>query len=317
MIAADGGVDRALALGLHVDVAIGDFDSVSAAGLAAAEAAGARIERHPAAKDATDLELALDAAIALAPARVLVIGAPAAGSTTCSARSCCSVTSATQVPTVDAYLGGIAAHVIRGSRTLTGRPGELLSLLPLHGPAAGVTTTGLEYPLRGETLPAGHEPRRLERLRRRGGAGHGRPRLPAGHPTRARAGGILVTRWHKVVGVLAVVDGRSRRRLRRLGRGESKEVVLVTHDSFAIPKDVKAAFEQESGLKLTILQGGDAGEMLNRALLTEGEPAGRRALRGRQQPALAGGRGRDCSSHTSRPGSTEVDGRYRLDPTSA
>ena len=74
VIAADGGVDRALALGLHVDLAIGDFDSVTPAGLAAAEAAGARVERHPAAKDATDLELALDAAIALGPARIVVVG---------------------------------------------------------------------------------------------------------------------------------------------------------------------------------------------------------------------------------------------------
>ena len=32
------------------------------------------IERHPAAKDATDLELALDAAIALEPARIVVVG---------------------------------------------------------------------------------------------------------------------------------------------------------------------------------------------------------------------------------------------------
>ncbi len=34
VIAADGGVDRALALGLHVDMAVGDFDSVTEAGLA-------------------------------------------------------------------------------------------------------------------------------------------------------------------------------------------------------------------------------------------------------------------------------------------
>ena len=53
-----------------------------------------------------------------------------------------------------------------------------------------------------------------------------------------------------------------------------KEVVLVTHDSFVIPKAVKAAFEQESGLALRILQGGDAGEMVNRALLTKGNPQG-------------------------------------------
>ncbi len=58
------------------------------------------------------------------------------------------------------------------------------------------------------------------------------------------------------------------------GNARSREVVLVTHDSFAIPKQVKAAFEQESGLKLRILQGGDAGETVNRALLTKGNPQG-------------------------------------------
>ena len=52
------------------------------------------------------------------------------------------------------------------------------------------------------------------------------------------------------------------------------QVVLVTHDSFAVSKDVKAAFEQETGLTLKILQGGDAGEAVNRALLTAGNPQG-------------------------------------------
>ena len=58
------------------------------------------------------------------------------------------------------------------------------------------------------------------------------------------------------------------------GGSTPDEVVLVTHDSFAISKDVKAAFERESGLSLRILQGGDANEMLNRALLTAGDPQG-------------------------------------------
>ncbi len=52
------------------------------------------------------------------------------------------------------------------------------------------------------------------------------------------------------------------------------EVVLVTHDSFAISPDVKKAFEQESGLRLRILKAGDAGEVLTRALLTAGDPEG-------------------------------------------
>ncbi len=52
------------------------------------------------------------------------------------------------------------------------------------------------------------------------------------------------------------------------------EVVLVTHDSFAVSKEVKAAFETETGVTLRILQQGDAGEMVNRALLTAGDPQG-------------------------------------------
>ena len=52
------------------------------------------------------------------------------------------------------------------------------------------------------------------------------------------------------------------------------DVVLVTHDSFVMPKTAKAAFEKQSGLRLRILQGGDAGETLNQALLTAGDPQG-------------------------------------------
>lgn len=55
---------------------------------------------------------------------------------------------------------------------------------------------------------------------------------------------------------------------------EPTEVVLVTHDSFVVSKPVKAAFEQETGLKLRILQTGDAGMALNRALLTKENPEG-------------------------------------------
>jgi len=73
VIGADRGLGYALALGLDVTLAIGDFDSASAESLAEAEAAGVRIERHPVAKDATDLELALDAAVALGPERILVL----------------------------------------------------------------------------------------------------------------------------------------------------------------------------------------------------------------------------------------------------
>jgi thiamine transport system substrate-binding protein len=53
-----------------------------------------------------------------------------------------------------------------------------------------------------------------------------------------------------------------------------REVVLVTHDSFALSKPVQRAFERESGFTLRILKTGDAGAALNRALLTAGNPEG-------------------------------------------
>ena len=74
VVAADAGLDHAHAAGLTVAVAVGDMDSVSPEALAAAEQSGTRIERHPADKDQTDLELALELAARLAD-RVIVIGA--------------------------------------------------------------------------------------------------------------------------------------------------------------------------------------------------------------------------------------------------
>ena len=62
VVAADSGVGHALALGLTVDLVIGDLDSAVPDDVARAAAAGARVHRFPADKDATDLELALDAA---------------------------------------------------------------------------------------------------------------------------------------------------------------------------------------------------------------------------------------------------------------
>jgi thiamine pyrophosphokinase len=56
---------------------------------------------------------------------------------------------------VDAHLGVARLTVVRGRRALAGRPGELLTLLPFGGPARGVTTEGLLFPLAGATLVAG------------------------------------------------------------------------------------------------------------------------------------------------------------------
>ncbi len=155
VVAADGGLERAAALGLDVDVLIGDFDSVSAAALTAAEAAGTRIVRYPVAKDATDLELALDEALALGARRVLVIASGGGRLDHLAASLLLLGSERYATLEVDALVGDALLHVVRGARTLRGKSGELLTLLPLGGPAEGVTTSGLEYPLADETLTPG------------------------------------------------------------------------------------------------------------------------------------------------------------------
>ena len=155
VIAADKGLEHAVAHGLLVTVAVGDFDSATAEAVAAAAAAGVRIERHPPDKDATDLELALDVAATLGPRRILVIGAVGGRLDHLLATALLLAAERFASWEIDALLGPARLHVIRGERELEGEPGELVTLLAVNGPAEGVRTEGLVYPLEGETLDAG------------------------------------------------------------------------------------------------------------------------------------------------------------------
>ncbi|WP_326754963.1 thiamine ABC transporter substrate-binding protein [Streptomyces hirsutus] len=58
------------------------------------------------------------------------------------------------------------------------------------------------------------------------------------------------------------------------GDGGSKTVTLVSHNSWAASKDVLAAFEKESGYKLKVLEDGDTGSAVNKAILTKDNPQG-------------------------------------------
>jgi thiamine pyrophosphokinase len=74
VVAADSGVERALALGRRVDLVVGDFDSADPAAVETAVAGGAELRRYPTDKDQSDLELALHAARAGGASRVIVVG---------------------------------------------------------------------------------------------------------------------------------------------------------------------------------------------------------------------------------------------------
>jgi thiamine transport system substrate-binding protein len=95
--------------------------------------------------------------------------------------------------------------------------------------------------------------------------------------------------------------------------GESPNaVVLVTHSSFVVSDDVKQEFESESGQTLRILQTGDAGESLTRALLTAGNPEGD-VFFGVDSNLLSRALDGDLFEDYESPGLEDVPPRYVLD----
>lgn len=162
VVAADGGARHAAALGVSIDLWVGDGDSIDPTDLVALADGGVEIERSSTDKDETDTELAIRAANARDTGGVIIVGA-------------------TGGPRIDHELANIALlampelvgasailytprsmiRLLRGRDpeetwlAVRGGSGDLVSLVPFGGDAVGVTTRGLRYPLRDATLPIG------------------------------------------------------------------------------------------------------------------------------------------------------------------
>ena len=157
LICADGGGEVALAWNLKPDLVVGDMDSITPVSLELlTHMEGVEVRIAPAEKDETDLELALLTALERGAKEITILGGLGGR--------------------LDHTLGNIyllAAHqlvqagakarlldeqeeviVLRGGDTLKlrGKPGDLLSLIPLTPEARGVRTGELYYPLKSEPL---------------------------------------------------------------------------------------------------------------------------------------------------------------------
>jgi thiamine pyrophosphokinase len=151
IIAANGGSKHVHALGLRPDVIIGDVDSLPDP-IRDAFADVPKVA-HPPEKDSTDLALALDWAYEREARWIRVIGA--AGARLDQTLAAVGLLDAPDNVDVRLVNAGERAWLFRGQTALFGSPGDTLSLIPWGGDAVGVTTEGLYYPLRAETLPLG------------------------------------------------------------------------------------------------------------------------------------------------------------------
>jgi thiamine pyrophosphokinase len=152
LIAADGGARHALALGLTPRHIIGDFDSLTDEELNKLARAGANLQRHPPKKDETDLELALDYALKIGYAPILILGAY--GGRLDHSLGILSLISspACIAANVRADDGQTEAFFVNQKAEISGQPGDTVSLLAWGAPAEGITTENLQYPLKDESL---------------------------------------------------------------------------------------------------------------------------------------------------------------------
>lgn len=155
VIAADSGLHQAAELDLTVDLVVGDLDSVDMTTLDRAVTGGTTVVRHPTTKDETDLELAVRAAASRGAQRVIVVGGAGGRLDHLIANLLLLASPAFAQLEIEALVGTARVTPVRGTTELIGAKGDLVTLLAVGGPARGVRTTGLVYPLDGEDLHPG------------------------------------------------------------------------------------------------------------------------------------------------------------------
>lgn len=155
IICADGGAVLARKWGVAPDLILGDLDSLDGEILTYWQEKGVPVQRVPAEKDETDLELAVDFALEQGVEKIILVGAwgsrvdHALGNLELLYRLAQGGT-ANELLTRDhrliAFTSSLEARV---------RPGSYVSLVPLTPVVRRVWTQGLAYPLTGQDVTKG------------------------------------------------------------------------------------------------------------------------------------------------------------------
>ena len=158
LVAADGGANHLLKMGILPEIVIGDLDSVDEDTLFELTSADVEIKQYSEDKDETDIELALHYAVELRPSSILIVGA--LGGRLDQTLTNLSILTDPTLPAIDIRLDdGVEeaffckTSAAKGEQAeVQGRSGDIVSLIPWNGPVEGVATDGLKWPLYGETL---------------------------------------------------------------------------------------------------------------------------------------------------------------------
>lgn len=144
IICADSGYDRAKKFGITPDIVLGDMDSVT----------GGYPEEsiiYPVRKDATDSELAVNYAIERGYENAIMFGMIGSRMD----HSLANLTLLNRFSEGCIINSNNEIYFVKKSITLSGHPGDVISIIPYPGDVSGVTTKGLDYPLADGKIAAG------------------------------------------------------------------------------------------------------------------------------------------------------------------
>jgi thiamine pyrophosphokinase len=161
VIAADGGARKAAQVGLVPELVVGDGDSLGPKDLAALRDRGVEVHLLPPEKDESDTELALREALARGAGEIVILGA-FGGRRLDHVLASIALLALPELAGHDVTLrdGTTAVRLVGsaagpGELSIAGGPGDLVSLFPVDATVEDITTEGLRYPLRGESLTLG------------------------------------------------------------------------------------------------------------------------------------------------------------------
>lgn len=152
IVCADAGARHARRLGLLPDLVVGDLDSLEADDRDWLDANGVKVIEYPHDKDQTDLELAIEHSLPQDPELIIIVAALGArlDHTLGNIALLASENLRDRACSLD---DGLEQVLLCRQRTeVHGAHGDLVSLLPWGVRATGVRTSGLKWPLRGDTL---------------------------------------------------------------------------------------------------------------------------------------------------------------------
>jgi len=158
VVAADGGAFALERWKVLPHLIVGDMDSLGDAGVERMARQGIPVAKFPAAKDESDLELAVAQAIEAGATEIVLLGALGGDRLDHETANLLLLADpGYDGVRLEARRGALRIRPIRGegSLSLAGPVGALVTLLPVNSDAEGVTTEGLRFPLRDETLRVG------------------------------------------------------------------------------------------------------------------------------------------------------------------